>query len=85
MIVGVALRHNETGEIYSLPKPNRHNDLIYSKPSSFIKGSFEQGFIDEDGRFYTRKQAAYHVWKVGQSLTLRGDYVPSILTSEDVW
>lgn len=85
MIVGVAFKHKETEEIVSLPKPHRHNDLFRIKPSYFLIGSFEQGFIDEDGRFYDRKQAAYHAWKAGQILLHRRSSSISILTSEDLW
>ncbi len=40
-----------------------------------------QGFIDEDGKFYTRAEGKQHVLKCKQP------YIPlsSVLTSEDLW
>jgi len=90
MIIGVALRHRVTGELYKLAMPARHNDLFESCPEHFKKGASYQGFYDENGEYYSRQAAAEHVVLVGQPLT---DYAKeeykhrkiTILFSEDVW
>lgn len=84
-IVGVAIiAHN--GEVISLPKPNRHHNVIklmvdelkHPRP---IKG--KQGFINESGVFLDRaeakKVAIKHNQLLGHASTL------GILFSEDVW
>lgn len=79
-ITGVAMRHRETKEVFSLPKPARHDSLIRAlvdqgKPD-FAKG--EQGFITEDGRFLDREEAFVHAARFGQLKS-------RILFSEDLW
>lgn len=93
-IYGVALRCRKTGTVWSLPRPNRHNDLFrmfnndytqenHPELSSRIVGS-EQGFIDEKGAFLNRKEAAIVAKKTNQ--ILHGEYSEvEILYSEDLW
>ena len=60
-ITHVAIRFRET--VYSLPRPNRHYDVIREilrkNPDVSHVDSLgdDQGFLDESGRFLTRKQA----------------------------
>lgn len=95
MIVGVAILNTETQMLISLRRPNRHSDIFNhfydkAKKNVFLGGHWEQGFIDQNGQFYTRHQAASHVLEIGQQLT---DYAKDeykdrkieILFSEDVW
>ena len=50
------------GKIWTLPRPNRHSNIIElmaRKKFESIRKSI-QGFIDENGKFYTRKIAWVH-------------------------
>lgn len=95
MIVGVALFNEITGEIVSLPKPNRHNDVIHiiydrDRKQPGRSQGWIQGFYDEHNKFYDRYQAAKHVCEIGQDLTkyAQEEYENrklEILFSEDVW
>ena len=83
MIIGVAVK---VGELcIALPKPNRHKDcieLILSlglvKDAMQINGD-KQGFYDEQGKFYTRPEAAKHAFEIGQVTT------DNCLVSEQFW
>lgn len=86
MIVGVAIRRPD-GTVESKPRPARHNDLRYDKNGDgmlwIVEG--EQGFVDEDGKFYTRGEARKHVDAIGQRIVDRGRLVRRTLFSEDLW
>ena len=84
VITGVAIIH-EDGSIASLPKPNRHGDVIHmmvdaghSKP---VKG--EQGFILSNGEFVGRKFALRLAREGNQLLPNKGKL--NQLYSEDLW
>lgn len=82
-ITHVAIKYD--GKIYSLPKPNRHHDVI--RMIGGISGPDVQGFVDEDGEFLTRKQA-YALACVNGQLNRRpgpGHYQGPELYSEDLW
>jgi len=57
MITGVAIKKD--GAVYSLPKPNRHRDVIRMMVHEYEVSphSGEEGFIDNFGDFYLRKPA----------------------------
>lgn len=85
-VTGVAINHNDSGRIESLPAPARHNDVIrhlsdlgHSWP---IKGT--QGFVLDDGTFVTRRAALSIAERAGQ--LIREPIAPAHgLFSEDVW
>jgi hypothetical protein len=85
MITNVAIRSIQDGKIYSLPKPNRHYNVISMMVSmglsTPIKG--EQGFLTEDGVFLTRSQAAIEAIESGQIIKLK--WTKRELFSEDLW
>ena len=83
-IIGVAIMKKSTGEVISLPAPNRHADVIYSLPRGTWKHSeYEQGFINEDNIFLTRRQARLVAVYNNQLIERAGNL--SELFSEDVW
>lgn len=96
MIIGVAIEYD--GLVVALHRPNRHHNiihLVYEKSNKVTKGSDRQGFIDHNGKFLTRYEAAHHAFQVGQLQDkydgkLQGprwiqDYIPDELYSEDLW
>ena len=79
MITRVAI--NVGGVLYTGDKGERHHHLLNdkSRPFGFLK-SGEQGFVDEEGHFYTRSEAAMHAFACKQ--------IPmphAKLFSEDLW
>jgi len=93
MITHVAIKFH--GKTFSLPAPNRHHDVIRLIVDETgvshvdeINGNPDeceaQGFIDETGRFYNRKQALahalYHEQVRDPSKVRLG-----MLFSEDLW
>jgi hypothetical protein len=85
VIVGVALKLPD-GTVQSLPRPHRHNDLIYECKQAGMSRIFvvrgEQGFVDEQGRFLGRREAGVHAVSCGQIERLAW---PPELFSEDLW
>lgn len=81
-ITGVAMRHRETKEVFSMGKPARHDSLIRKLVElgvpDFAKG--EQGFVDVGGNFLTREEAFVRAVRTNQLLA-----DGRILLSEDVW
>jgi hypothetical protein len=60
LITHVAIRFR--GTIYSLPKPNRHHDVIRkivddTGADTVDARDQDQGFLDASGRYLTRRQA----------------------------
>lgn len=86
-LVGVAIRDTED-RIWSLPAPLRHMHVqevmrmhgAVQKPDNH----WNQGFIDEDGKYLTRKQAMVNAEIHNQ---IKGGKLinPAVLTSEDLW
>ena len=86
-LVGVAIRDTED-RIWSLPKPLRHMHVqavmrehgAVQKPDN----QWNQGFIDEDGKYLTRKQAMVNAELHDQ---IKGGKLisASTLLSEDLW
>ncbi len=87
-ITCVAIRFQ--GTVYSLPAPNRHNDVIRHIVETTgvdavnVMGE-DQGFLDETGRYLTRRQALGVAGREGQ--LKEGALGPRLgrLFSEDVW
>ena len=76
------------GKTWSLPAPNRHHDVIrhiaQETGASYVDSRDEdQGFLDESGRYLTRRQALASARLNGQVLEGRG--LHRELYSEDVW
>ena len=91
MITAAAIRRASDGQVFSLPKPARHSDVMREcgrievdgrKVCSLRGDDNVQGFVDEAGTFYNRKQARAHAWRCGQHT---GELIGSVLTSEDLW
>lgn len=83
-IIGVAIVY--AGQMYHLPKPNRHHDVIRSIPGG-VHGPDTQGFVDEDGEFLNRKKAMSRAEETGQLKRRPGEefYQGPYLYSEDLW
>lgn len=85
LIIGVAIKHRLTGDVFFLLKPNRHSDVIRALVErgdrDHAKG--EQGFLTDDGTFLNRWQAARCVKRTRQHTT--GSVRLNILLSEDLW
>jgi hypothetical protein len=83
MIKQAAIK-DDTGKIWTLPRPARHNGILRYMCDSGINGSFldGQGFILDDNSWVDRKQAAEHALATGQCLKL---IAPPDLYSEDLW
>jgi hypothetical protein len=79
----VAIRFQ--GKVYALPAPHRHHhvirEILIQNPDVCTVDNDEQGFLDEGGRFLTRKQALVSAELFGQ---LRCE-PRGVLTSEDLW
>jgi hypothetical protein len=59
-ITHVAIRFN--GVVYSLPKPNRHHNVIWliveqTGVETVDAHGEDQGFLDSEGEYLTRKEA----------------------------
>jgi hypothetical protein len=85
-ITHVAIKYD--GKVYSLPKPNRHHNVIrmIAKENGVgIKGADLQGFLDDQGTFLNRRKA-YALACVNGQLSRRPDgYQGLELYSEDLW
>ena len=84
MITHVAIIYQ--GKTYSLPRPNRHHHvfhLIYDE-LGHSGGENEQGFLDENGKFYDRFQALAHALYHKQVMD-ESKIRANRLFSEDLW
>lgn len=87
-ITHVAIRLE--GVVYSLPKPNRHHDVIRLMVETLGRDNVTgisgeaQGFLDESGRFLNRKQALVSAQLHNQ---IRADrpIIGGQLYSENLW
>lgn len=95
-ITHVAIIHK--GTIYTLPKPNRHHDVIHyicEKGEGPVGGTSNQGFFTSEGRFLDRKAAWNLAKDTNQILTKKSQdgityeraiaAADGILFSEDLW
>lgn len=91
MIKAAALRFR--GEIWTLPRPARHSHLLWvmnqvlgwNKETRQVEPladeeRIEQGFVDDEGAFLTRAEAALHAHLRGQLEERKRE-----LFSEDLW
>ncbi len=97
MITRVAILDKTTGEIFTGYEKHRHHDIIQRNtvetkdlPWGYFKGAnFEQGFIDENGKFYNREDGARHALECGQVETgkanIRCVFEGKRLFSENLW
>ena len=83
-ITQAALRMRQDQKVVTAERPNRHHNLIamavdmgYPTP---IRA--EQGFLDSDGVFVDRQEAAIIAVAAGQCTEL---HIRNKLTSEDLW
>lgn len=81
-IVGVACWYQN--KMYQLAAPNRHHHLK-AKFDGQMGGGADQGFVDEDGHFLTRRQAMFVAKNNGQLKRRPGGYDGPDLFSEDLW
>lgn len=86
-ITHVAVRFND--QIYSLPPPNRHHDVIWeiarlNNISTVRANGDNQGFLDESGNYLTRKEALLVALEHGQVKDV-GQIRGKNLFSEDLW
>lgn len=88
VITGVAIRYQ--GVVHSLPRPNRHHNvirMIASQNGVGIKGPDVQGFVTNYGRFLNR-QEAYKLAVANKQIARREGaqfYQGTDLYSEDLW
>lgn len=92
-VTRAAIRHR--GQVYSLPPPARHADVMRviwaSRPGEYV--GQDQGFVLNDGRYVDRKTAHRIAKRSGQLIPREGGYRcgevndrdGSDLFSEDVW
>lgn len=80
MIERVAIKM-EDGRLYVGKPKERHHHLLNNKdrPIGVLKLG-EQGFVDENGKFYNRQEAAKHAFDCKQISIEK-----STLFSEDLW
>lgn len=86
-ITRVAVRFN--GQVYSLPPPNRHHDVIWEiarveNIATVRAAGDNQGFLDDSGRYLTRKEALPVALAAGQVLDVSNVRGKSLF-SEDLW
>ena len=86
-ITHVAIRFN--GKVYSLPKPNRHHDVIRhiveTEGVSHVDSHGEdQGFLDSSGRYLNRKQALVSA-QVNDQMRAGRPVWHNELNSENLW
>lgn len=86
-ITHVAIRFK--GTIYSLPAPNRHDDVIFhiveTTEATYVNAHGEdQGFLDESGRYLNRKQALVSAL-INNQIKDRSKIIGHRLYSENLW
>ncbi len=83
-VEAAAIRIN--GEIHSLPKPARHEDVVLAAERStgkpFIRRDEHMGFLLSDGRFASREFALMVAVEAGQ-LIKKSRF--NVLMTEEVW
>lgn len=83
MITHVAMIYQ--GKLWTLPKPNRHHNIIklYYKTTGLSLNEHKEGFLDDHGNFLDRTQALKHALNCGQIKEPK--FQPDLLFSEDLW
>ena len=87
-ITHVAVQFKEV--VHSLPKPNRHHNvirMIAQENGVGIDGPHKEGFLDNYGTFHNRTSAMLIATSAGQLNRKAGDnhYQGPELFSEDLW
>lgn len=82
MIETAALK-DKSGEVYTLPRPARHKDVLHQYFKDEYVPREDQGFIDSDLGFVDRKQALKLAKE--QGLIIDGKWEWIGLFSEDLW
>lgn len=87
-IVGVAVK--SANMVYSLPEPNRHHNVLRLLTDLKLTRNYSgeiEGFVDDKGKFLTRKEAYILASGNGQLKRLPGaqNYQGDELYSEDLW
>jgi len=89
LVVAAAIRKGgKEGLIFSLPRPNRHHNIIHAMHSlqeGLAKRDCEQGFLLTNGRFVSRAQALQFAYLAGQLKPENKVGNPTELYSEDLW
>ena len=72
------------GTIFVAPRPGRHDVVVQMILAAGHPHAHNavQGFVDDEGTFYTRTEALALVRETGQ---LKRNIIGSTLTSEDLW
>lgn len=83
-ILQAAVRTGD-GVIHTLPRPNRHHDIIRLMAAMGHPqcGCCNDGFLLSDGRFASRSAAKRIAFLAGQ--VRRGRTISETMTSEDLW
>lgn len=86
-IVGVAILCENTGDMYQLPPPNRHHDVIRVMAKNAEAAVGQQGFVTDLGYFVGRHEAMKIAVAAGQLKRREGAkfYQGPELFSEDLW
>lgn len=81
MIVQAAIRYPD-GSVYTGKR--HYRAIMNAKKSGKHKRNdpFEQGFVTENGHFFTREEAKDHAYRTGQ---LNPKHHTGTLYSEDLW
>lgn len=82
-VVAAAIRSEATGEIFSVPRPGRHHNVIALMGARFSQRD-QQGFLLQDGSFVSRRAAMECALRTGQ-VSRENVYSDRGLFSEDVW
>ena len=83
-IVAAAIRFE--GKVYTLPPPNRHHHILWKilAETGVEHADNKQGFLDESGRFLSRREALVSALLFKQVLN-EDDVRAGRLFSEDLW
>ena len=81
-IARAAIKLSDTGEVFSLPPPNRHHNIITILPRH-LKMHDKQGFVTSEGNFVDRRTAK-KIAMAAKQLLPRAMKLEE-LYSEDVW
>lgn len=84
-VIAAAIK-DDTGAVWSVPRPGRHHNVIkYMRDSGYLGpvGGSRQGFVLSDGSFCGRVEAKNVAVEAGQIIS--GRITTGMLMSEDVW
>jgi hypothetical protein len=84
-IVGSAVLHYGTGQIWAVEAPGRHHHVLWAMDMLKVPHAYhrDQGFLTNWGRYVDRKEAALIAAAANQLLDKQ--FTPPELFSEDVW